>query len=98
MGLEPAADGEDGPLQLGRDAPGHVAARPRRVVEAVGAGLQVAVPPLVEPGRAATQGGADLLDGSAGEAETDGALTRREFVAHDVLRGATAGGFARGIL
>src|SRR5271165_2777651 len=96
MGLKPATHGEDGPLQLGRDAPGHVAARPRRVVRALGAGLQIAVPPLVEPGLAATQGGADLLDGSAGDTETDGALTRREFVAHDVLRSATAGGCPRG--
>jgi hypothetical protein len=37
-----------------------------------------------------------VLDGSAGEAETDGALTRREFVVHGVLRGAAAGGCPRG--
>jgi len=96
MGLEPAADGEDGPLQLGPDAPGRVAARPRRVVEALGAGLPIAVPSLVEPRLAATRDRADLLDGSAGETETDGAPARREFVAHDVLRGATAGGYPRG--
>jgi hypothetical protein len=67
----------------------------RQVVEAVGTGLQVAAPPLVEPGLGAAQGRADLVDGPAGEAETDGAVTRREFVAHGVLRGAAAGGGPR---
>ena len=74
MGLEPAADGEDGPLQFGRDALGDLVVGPRPVVEALGAGLQIAVPPLVEPGLAAAEGGADVLDGPAGETETDGAL------------------------
>jgi hypothetical protein len=37
-----------------------------------------------------------VLDGLAGEAETDGALTRRKFVVHAVLRGAAAGGCPRG--
>ena len=50
VGLEPAADGEDGPLQFGRDALGDVVVGPGQVVEAVGPGLQVAAPPLVEPG------------------------------------------------
>ena len=36
------------------------------------------------------------FDGPAGEAETDGALTRCEFVVHGVLRGAAAGGCPRG--
>jgi hypothetical protein len=48
MGLEPAADREDGPLQFGRDALGDVVVGPGQVVEAVGAGLQIAAPPLVE--------------------------------------------------
>src|SRR5262249_47303013 len=95
VGLEPAADGEDGPLQLGRDTLGDVVG-PGEVVEPLGAGLQVAAPPLVEPGLGAAQGRAEVLDGPAGEAETDGALTRREFVAHGVLRGAAAGGCPRG--
>src|SRR5512135_334951 len=95
VGLEPAADREDGPLQFGRDALGDMVVGSRPVVEALGAGLQIAVPPLAEPGLAATQGGADLLDGAAGEAETDGALTRGEFVVHDALRGVAAGGGPR---
>jgi hypothetical protein len=37
-----------------------------------------------------------VLDGPAGEAETDGALAQREFVIHGVLRGAAAGAFPRG--
>jgi hypothetical protein len=37
-----------------------------------------------------------VLDGPAGEAETDGALARREFVVDGVLRGAAAGGCPRG--
>src|SRR5579871_2382038 len=96
MGLEPAADGEDGPLQFGRDVLSDVMAGPRQVVEALGSGLQVAAPPLVEPGLAAAQRRADVLGGPTGEAQTDGALTRREFVVHGVLRGAAAGGCPRG--
>ena len=68
----------------------------RQVVQALGTGLQVAAPPLVEPGLGAAQGRADVLYGPAGEAETDGALTRCEFVVHGVLRGAAAGGCPRG--
>ena len=75
---------------------GDLVVGPRQVVEALGAGLQVAAPPLVEPGLGAAQGRADVLDGPAGEAETDGALARREFVVHGVLRGAAAGGCPRG--
>src|SRR5262249_52893538 len=90
-----ATDGEDGPLQLGRDVPGDVVVGPGQVVQALGSGLQVASPPLLEPGLGAAQRRADLLDGPAGEAETDGALTRREFVVHGALRGAAAGGCPR---
>jgi hypothetical protein len=36
VGLEPASDGEDGPLQFGRDAPGDMVVGPRQVVEALG--------------------------------------------------------------
>src|SRR5262249_35855769 len=70
VGLEPATDGEDGPLQLGRDVPGDVVVGPGQVVQALGSGLQVASPPLLEPGLGAAQRRADLLDGPAGEAET----------------------------
>ena len=45
-----------------------------------------------QPGLGAAQGQADVLDGPAGEAATDGALTRREFVVDGVLRGAATGG------
>src|SRR5262249_30684026 len=96
MGLEPATDREDGALQFGRDALGDMVVGPGQVVEALGAGLQIAAPPLVEPGLAAAEGRADVLDGAAGETETDGGLTRREVVVHGVLRGRAAGGFPRG--
>src|SRR5207248_475463 len=96
VGLEPAADGADGPLQLGRDALGDVMVGPCPIVEGLGARLDVAAPPLVEPSLGAAQRRADGLDGPAGEAETDGALTRRKFVVHAVLRGAAAGAFPRG--
>ena len=56
VGLEPAADGEDGPFQFGRDALGDVVVGPRQVVETLGAGLQIAAPPLVEPDLGAAQG------------------------------------------
>jgi hypothetical protein len=82
VALEAAADGEDGPLQFRRGALGDVVVGPGQVVEALGAALQVATPPLVEPGLDAPQGRADVVDGAAGEAETDGALARREFVVH----------------
>src|SRR5262249_58652489 len=61
VGLEAAADGEDGPLQLGRDALGDVVVGPGQVVEALGAVPQVAAPPLVEPRLDATQGRADVV-------------------------------------
>src|SRR5262249_33702378 len=95
-GLEPAADGEDGPLQFGRDALGDVMVGPRQVVEPLGPGLQVAAPPRVEPAPGAADGGADGLDGSAGEAQSDGAMTGGEFVVHGYLRVAAAGGGPRG--
>src|SRR5215469_844766 len=96
MGLEPAADGAESPLPLGRDALGDVVIGSRPVVEALGTGLQIAVPPLAEPGLAAAQGGADLLERATSETETEGALTRSEFVVHGVPRGATAGGCLQG--
>src|SRR5262249_56665518 len=90
------ADGQDGPFQLGRDVLCDVVVGPREVVEAVRPGLQVAAPPLVEPDLGAADGGADGLDGSAGEAQGNGALARREFVVHGYLRGAAAGGCPAG--
>ena len=39
IGLEPAADGEDGPLQFGWDPLRVLVAGPRPVVEALGSGL-----------------------------------------------------------
>src|SRR5262249_17074867 len=74
MGLQPATDGKDGPLQFGRDALGDVVG-PCQVVQALGASLQVATPPLVEPDLGTADGGADGLDGSAGEAQGNSALT-----------------------
>src|SRR5262249_3735021 len=96
MGLKPAADGEDRPLQFGRDASSDLVVGPRPVVAALGAGLQIAVPPGAEPGLGTAQSRADLLDRAASETETDGALPRGEFVVHGVLRGAAAGGCPRG--
>src|SRR5262249_32666367 len=96
VGLEPAADGEDGPLQLPWDALGEVVVSPGAVGEPLGTGRQVATPRLVDPGLGAARRRADVLDGPAAEAQTDGALTRREFVVHEVLRGAAAGGCPRG--
>ncbi len=96
MGLEPAADGEDGPLQFGREALGALVVGPRQVVEVLGASLQVATPPLVEPELGAANGGADGLDGSAGETQGNSAITSGEFVVHGYLRVATAGGCPRG--
>jgi hypothetical protein len=45
---------------------GDVVMSSRQVVQALGAGLQVAAPPLAEPGLAEAQSGADVLDGAAG--------------------------------
>ena len=96
MGLEPATDRKDGPLQFGRDTQGDVVVGPRQVVEALGTGFQIAMPPLAEPDLGAADGGADGLDGPAGEAQGNGSLTSREFVVHGSLREATAGGCPRG--
>src|SRR5262249_2771656 len=62
---------------------------------APGAGLQVAMPPLAEPDLGAADGGADGLDGPAGEARGNGSMTSREFVRHGSLRVAAAGGCPR---
>src|SRR5262249_19390073 len=67
MGLQPAADRQDGALQGGVDARGDLAG-PRQVVKPLGPGAQVAPPPLVEPDLGAADSDADGLDGSAGEA------------------------------
>jgi hypothetical protein len=96
VGLQPAADGQEGPLQLGREAPGDGVVGPGQVVAALGAGLQVAAPPLAEPDLGAADGGAKGLGGSAREAQGDGALTSRGFVTPGYLRAAAAGGCPRG--
>ncbi len=95
VGLKPPADGKDGPFQFGRDTLGDMVVGPSQVVEAFGAGFQVTVPPLVEPSLDTPQSRADVLDGPAGEAETEGALRRRKLVVHDVLRSTAAGGCLR---
>ena len=64
MGLKPPTDGENRPLQLGRDALGMMVG-PGQVVKALGAGLAVAAPPLVEPELGAAHSGTDGLDGAA---------------------------------
>src|SRR5262245_19316882 len=53
------------------------------------------MPPLAEPDLGAADGGADGLDGSAGEAQGNGSMTSREFVVHGSLRVAAAGGCPR---
>jgi hypothetical protein len=98
LGLEPAADGEEGALPLGREALGEMVVGPRQVVETLGSDLQRAAPPLVEPSLAAAESRADGRDGAAGETETDGGWTRREVVVQGVLRGTAAGGDPRGTL
>src|SRR5262249_30248731 len=80
--LQPAADGEDGPLQLGWDALGDVVGGVRQVIEALDAGLEVAAPPLVEPELGSAEGLADVLDRAALDAEGDGTLACRELVVH----------------
>src|SRR5260370_11812405 len=94
MGLEPAANGEDRVLQLGRDALDDVACS-GQVVQASGAELEIATPPLVKPGLGATQRPADELHGATGEAERNGTLACHEFVVHGNLRGAAASGCPR---
>src|SRR5262249_5201806 len=95
VSLEPAADGEDSSLHLGRDALGDMVGGVAQVVQPLGAGLEVAAPPLAEPEVGAAQDPADRLDWSAAEAERDGTLACREFVVHEYLRGAAAGGCPR---
>src|SRR5512135_557629 len=95
VGLQPAADREDSSLQFGRDALGDVVGGVGQVVQALGARLEVAAPPFVEPEPGAAQGLTDGLDRSAAETEREGTLTCREFVAHGYLRGAAAGGCPR---
>ena len=95
VGPEPAAEREDGPLRFGREPQGDVVVGPGQVVEAVGPGLQLAAQPLTEPDLGAADGGADGLDGPAGEAQGNGAMTSSQFMAHGYLRVAAAGGRPR---
>src|SRR5262249_42084019 len=95
VGLKPAADREDGPVQFGRDAQGDVGVGPRPVVETLGACFQVAVPPLAEPDLGAVDGGTADLDRSAGEAQGNSSMTSHEFVVPGYLREAAAGGCPR---
>src|SRR5512135_2785998 len=95
MRLKPPTDGEDGALQFGRDALGDLVVGPGEVVEALGTGLEIAAPPLVEPELGAAQSRADRLDRATAESESDGALAGGEFVPHGYLRGAAAGGSPR---
>jgi hypothetical protein len=56
---------------------------PRQFPSQVAGPLEVALQQrLLEPGFDTTQSRTNVLDGSAGETEIDGALTRREFVVH----------------
>src|SRR3954454_21843322 len=95
MRLKPPTDREDGALQFGRDPLGDLLIGPGEVVEALGTGLGVAAPPLVEPELGAAQSRADILDGATAESESDGTLACGEFVLHGYLRGAAAGGCPR---
>ena len=82
-----AGGGRSGwPVPARADALGDVVVGPRPVVEPGGAGLQVAAPPLAEPDLGAADGSADGLDGSAGEAQGNGAVTSGKFVVHGYLR------------
>src|SRR5262249_10415305 len=98
VGLQPAADGEDRPLQLGRDALGDVWRGVGQVVQPFGARFEVAAPPVVEPALGAAQCLTDVRDRSAAEAQRDGTLACRELVVHGYLRGAAAGGCPRRLL
>src|SRR5262249_49080716 len=95
VSLQPTADGEHGPLQLGRDALGDVMVGPGQVVKPFRPDLQVTAPPLAEPAVGSGDGGADSLDGSAGQAQGDSSMTSVEFVVHGCLRVAAAGGCPR---
>src|SRR5262249_30601588 len=91
--LRPSAEGDDGPLPLEREALGDLMVGQRHVVQAREARLQVAATPLAEPELGAAVGGADGLDGSAGETQGNGSMTCREFVVHGDLHEAAAGGW-----
>src|SRR5262249_42990036 len=94
MGLKPAADREDGPLQVGRDALDDMAC-PRQVVQPIGAEFEIATPPLAEPGFGAAQCLTDGVDRATAEAGSNSTLTCHEFVVHGNLRGAAASGCPR---
>jgi hypothetical protein len=94
VGLKPAANGEDGPLPLGRDVR-HDMACPREIVQSLGTELEVPTPPFVEPDIGTVQCQANVLNGTAGEAESNGTLSCREFVVHGNLRVAAASGCTR---
>src|SRR5260370_27103641 len=94
MVLGPLWTGDDRVLQLGRDALDDVAFSVQ-FVQASGAELEIATPPLVKPGLGATQRPADELHGATGEAERNGTLSCHEFVVHGNLRGAAASGCPR---
>ena len=98
LGFEAAADGKDGSFQFRWDAVGDVVVGSGQVVQAVGAELEVASPPLVEPALGAAEGSADVRDGSAAEAERDGSLAGVEIVDHGDLQIAAAGGCVWGSL
>src|SRR5262249_54666655 len=55
VGLKSATDGEDGPFQFGRDTLGDMMVGSRQIIETLGSGSQIAVPPFVEPGLGAAQ-------------------------------------------
>jgi hypothetical protein len=57
--------------------------------------IQVAAPPLTEPDLGAADGGADGLDGPAGEAQGNASIMSREFVVPGYLREAAAAGCPR---
>ena len=69
---------------------------PRQVVEALGAGFQVAAPPLVKPDFGAADGGGDGLDRPAGEAQGNGSMTSGKFVVLCFLRGEAVSSCSRG--
>src|SRR5262249_304340 len=78
-GPPPAGGGGDGPLPRGRGPVGGGGRGGWRGAgrKGVGAGLQVAVSPLVEPALGAADGGAGGLDSSAGEAQGNSAVASR---------------------
>src|SRR5262245_63264728 len=94
MGLKPATDGEDGPLQLGGDALGMMVG-PGQIVKAFGAGLPVAPPPFGEPEVGAAHRGPNGMVRVAGPAQGNGAMTSGEFVVHGYLRVTAACGGPR---